>query len=316
MPMPGMPVTETRRARCSRAVAWSRSLMSRSSSSRPTNGGSRRSERPTPLRWATTRTRPPGLHGLLLALQVERPDLGEGDRARGGPPGGLVDEHGARRGDALHPRGRVDGVAEHHAFGHLADRDRDLSGDDSRPGCELHAGLGSELGHRRHHFEGGAHGPLGVVLVRDRCSPDAMTASPMNFSTVPAVVADDGLGALEVEGEELSDLLGVPFLGERREADEVDEKHRAQPTLGRGARRNRRGPSGLEGCPGERRRPHGWCEGRAALVAEPGVRGKHSPAIRATAREGVAADQTELAAWRVVGLASFATHRSPPLPEG
>ena len=54
--MPGIPVTETRRARRSREVAWSRSLMRRSSSSRPTKGGSRRSERPTPFRCATTRS--------------------------------------------------------------------------------------------------------------------------------------------------------------------------------------------------------------------------------------------------------------------
>ncbi len=44
-------------------------------------------------------------------------------------------------------------------------------------------------------------------------------------------MADDGLGALEVDGEQVSDLLGVPFLCERREPDEVDEDHRAQPTL-------------------------------------------------------------------------------------
>ena len=139
--------------------------------------------------------RPPGLDRLLLALQVERSDLGEGDSARGGPPSGLVDEHCARRGNALDPRGRVDGVTEHHAFCHLADRDRHLSGDDPGSGCQIHAGLDSELGDRRHHLEGRANGPLGIVLVRDRCSPDRHDRVPDELLDRACVVADDGLGA-------------------------------------------------------------------------------------------------------------------------
>ncbi len=55
LPMPPIPVTLTRRVRCSRSVAWNRSLSSRSSSSRPTNGASRVSLRPRPPRSATTR---------------------------------------------------------------------------------------------------------------------------------------------------------------------------------------------------------------------------------------------------------------------
>ena len=45
-----------------------------------------------------------------------------------------------------------------------------------------------------------------------------MTASPMNFSTVPPS-GDDLARRVEIVREELPHLLGVTGLGERREAD-------------------------------------------------------------------------------------------------
>ena len=68
LPMPPMPVTDTTRALPSRPVACSSSLSIRSSSARPTNGGST-VIRFAPRRSATTRKRAPGTHRLLLALQ-------------------------------------------------------------------------------------------------------------------------------------------------------------------------------------------------------------------------------------------------------
>ena len=53
------------------SVACRRSLMSRSSSSRPTKGGSRRFGAPDTLALGDDPERPPGLDGLLLALQVK-----------------------------------------------------------------------------------------------------------------------------------------------------------------------------------------------------------------------------------------------------
>ena len=60
--------------------------------------------------------RTPGTDRLLLALQVELPELAEGDRPGRRAPGGLVDEHRAWRGDALDPGGGIDRVADHHAL--------------------------------------------------------------------------------------------------------------------------------------------------------------------------------------------------------
>ena len=71
LPMPAGPMTETSRARCSRPVAWNRSLSSRSSSSRPTNGASSVSVRLRPPTLGDDAQRPPGRHRRGLAL--ERP---------------------------------------------------------------------------------------------------------------------------------------------------------------------------------------------------------------------------------------------------
>ena len=57
-----------------------RSLSRRSSSSRPTNGGSGRSERPWPPRWATTRSARHAGDGAALPLRTCSPGLLEGDR--------------------------------------------------------------------------------------------------------------------------------------------------------------------------------------------------------------------------------------------
>ena len=54
LPMPATPVTETSRVRCSSAVEWYSSLMSRNSLSRPTNGASRPTDLSAPARPAVT----------------------------------------------------------------------------------------------------------------------------------------------------------------------------------------------------------------------------------------------------------------------
>ena len=72
----------------------------------------------------------------------------------------------------------------------------------------------------------------------------AMTASPMNFSTVPPY-ARSACGSVEVAGQEFAHLLGVAALGERREADEVGEEDGDEPPLGRGP----------DGCWSRRTRP-------------------------------------------------------------
>ena len=55
LPIPAGPLTRTRCARPVSALVWKRSFTRRSSRSRPTNGASRPDDRPSPPRLATTR---------------------------------------------------------------------------------------------------------------------------------------------------------------------------------------------------------------------------------------------------------------------
>ena len=68
--------------------------------------------------------RPPGAHDLVLALERELAELVEGDRREDARQVDSSTRTVPGRGRALHPRGGVHGVAQHHALGHFADRDR------------------------------------------------------------------------------------------------------------------------------------------------------------------------------------------------
>ena len=69
-----------------------------------------------------------------------------------------------------------------------------------------------------------------------------MTASPMNFSTVPPYRSMTSRAQVEVAGEELAGVLGVPSLRERREAHEVGEEDGDQAAFRHGAPRRARRP--------------------------------------------------------------------------
>ena len=96
--MPAGPMTQTSRGRPSRPVAWKRSLSRRSSSSRPTNGASSASDRPTPPTLGDDPEGAPGRDGADLALEDLVAGGLEGDRAAGRALGRLADEDGRRRG--------------------------------------------------------------------------------------------------------------------------------------------------------------------------------------------------------------------------
>ena len=178
---PPGPTTDTRRARRSRAVAWNRSLSRRSSSSRPTNGassvslGSARRARRRP-------GRAPGGDGRGLALEDLLAGLLEGDRAAGGRAGSP-----RRRGpcpgagDRLEPRRRVDEVARDHALVGGADRDRRLAGQDAGPGLDP----GPERGTASTRSRPARTARSASSSWATGAPQTAMTASPMNFSTVP-----------------------------------------------------------------------------------------------------------------------------------
>ena len=73
LPMPATPTIDTSVARRSSAVAWNSSLTSRSSRSRPTNGGSSAEDLSAPLRPAVTRTASQRGTGSALPLSACSP---------------------------------------------------------------------------------------------------------------------------------------------------------------------------------------------------------------------------------------------------
>ena len=125
--------------------------------------------------------RAPRRHGRGLALEGLLPGLFEGDRLAGGPLGRLAHEHGPRLGHGLEPRGGVDEVAGDHALVRRAERDRRLAGQDAGAGLDRRA----ERADRVDQVEPSPDGPLGVILVGVGAPQTAITASPMNFSTMP-----------------------------------------------------------------------------------------------------------------------------------
>ena len=131
--------------------------------------------------------RPRRRHRLGLALRVDRLALAVLDRRSRRAVGRLADED-AVAGAAAWSRAAVLTTSP---GGHaLAASGRASSATSaspvvipirtwsSRPSASL-AAIASRIGER------GANGALGVVLVRDGAPKSAMTASPMNFSTVP-----------------------------------------------------------------------------------------------------------------------------------
>ena len=88
----------------------------RSSSSRPTNGGSRASARPWPPRWRRPAAPATPAPGAVLPLSEWSPSGSKTIAARRARRGRLADEDRAGLRDALQARGGVDEVAGHHAL--------------------------------------------------------------------------------------------------------------------------------------------------------------------------------------------------------
>ena len=115
---------------------------------------------------------------------------------------------------------------------------------DPDAGLEVGSVLGAVGRYGRDELKAGPHGTLGVVLLCDRYTPDRHDCVADELLDDAAVASDDRPGELEVTGEELSHLLGVSFLRERREADEVTEQHGHMPELGGGTVAGREADAG------------------------------------------------------------------------
>ncbi|MDQ3216270.1 MAG: hypothetical protein M3Q18_00155 [Actinomycetota bacterium] len=97
------------------------------------------------------------------------------------------DQDRPRRCGRLKARRDVDEVARHHALTLCAHSDRRLAGEHARSQLQIGgADLSPQRGYLIDELQRGPDRSLGVVLVRHRRAPHtAMTASPLNFSTIP-----------------------------------------------------------------------------------------------------------------------------------
>ena len=203
-------------------------MSGRSSSARPTKGGSRTSERPRPPRSATTRPARQAGTGAALPLRTCSPAGSKAiarDAARivASPtrtvPGGATDwsrEAVVTRSPATMPWPVAPTVT---AASPVRTPAR---------ACDPRA----ERRDRVEQLEGGPNCALGVVLVGDRRAPDGHHRVADELLDRAAVAADHAGGELEVPRERLTDLLRVTLLGERREADEVGEEDGDEAALG------------------------------------------------------------------------------------
>ena len=291
LPMPAGPMTLTSRVRASRPVAWNRSLRSRSSSSRPTNGASRPSDRPRPPTSATTRSARNALTGASLPFRTRLAGGLEDDRLRGRSLGRLAHEHGSRRRDALEARRRVHQVAGHHPLSLRPERDRRLAGQHGR--ARLEPGL--ERRDACHQLHRGADAELGIVLEGRRRAPDGHHGVADELLHRPAIAVDGLPGEVEVAGQEVARLLGVAVLREGRGADEVGEEDADESPLGdRGRCWRRLRLDGPDRC--TRR----GVESGAARAAEPILGVVAGATVRASRGQRRAAAATEAAVVSVI----------------
>ena len=253
--------------------------------------------------------------GADLSFQLVLAGRAERDRPPGGAPGALVDQTAAGAGRRLHPRGGVHGVAGDHALTDRAQRDRDLGRDDTRPGRQAgRADLLAELGDPGHELERGPDGTLGVTLPGDRRPPHRHDRVADELLHGAAVPLDEGARLVEVPGEQLTDLLGVPRLRQRRKSDQVAEQDRANPALGHGRRRS-------VGPDARRSRNAGTCEvrsgsdhrhGSAAIAAESGSWHGRRAARRTDRSQRRAAVGAEPLALRLTARAGRTGHERCP----
>jgi hypothetical protein len=216
----------------------------------------------------------PSTHRARHALQPGLAQVGPLEQRPREPARGRVRHHDARAGHGLQPGGEVRRLAHHAAFarGALAVQvahHRRPGGDPDarrqRPGQGPQARDGPRRG------EAGAHGALGVVLVRPGPAEVGQHAVAEELGDVAALALHHLRDGAVVGRHHLAQVLGVETGRERRRAREVAEQHRQLPSLGAGARVHTarcggRGKSGRRH--GVRRLPRHRCRG--GRVAERG----------------------------------------------
>ena len=260
--------------------------------------------------------RPEEPHGFGLSLQLVLAGVCVGDRGRRGGPGCLVDITGPRESRGLDARGGVHTIADDETFlrglgrGHAA-------GHDPHPSLETNGTFGPVRGDRRDELETGSHRAFGVVLLRHRRTPDGHDGVADELLDDAPVTPDDGAGELEVTREDFADLLGVAFLREGREADEVAEQHRDVAQLGGRCSDLLSRVGRAEGGGRCVRWSHRSFDRRPAVTAELADRPELCSARGADSSQRSAAVLTKPFAVRVIASTRWAAHPSLlHLPEG
>src|SRR5205823_13903765 len=194
----------------------------------------------------------------------------------------------------LDARGGVDEVSGDHSLALGADRDRGLPGEDADARSQLRrAHLVAECGHGGGQVERGTDGPLGVVLLCNRRSPNRHHRVADELLHRAPVERDQTFTGLEVAREELPHFLCITRLGERGETDQIGEQDRDQPALGDRSLRHDKWGNGLRKL-------------RPAFTAELLSRLARPPAGRTQHRQRASALTAELVPGRILGTAVWA----------
>ena len=127
-----------------------------------------------------------------------------------------------------------------------AERHRGLAGQDAGARAQVRrADVFTEVPHEGRELQGGPDGALGVVLVRDRRSPERHHRVADELLDDPAVALHDLAALLEVAGQELPDLLGVArsesVVKPTRSANSTETRRRSVVGAARGT-------AGVAGC--------------------------------------------------------------------
>jgi hypothetical protein len=236
-----------------------------------------------------------------LALELVLAGVLVDDGRLGRAPRCVADEHLPGLRQRLHPGGRVDDVARHHALAHGADGHGRLTREHPRPHPQVgDADLVPERGHGRDQVERRPDGPLGIVLGGVVGAPDGHDGVADELLDDAAVELDQPPADVEVARQQGADVLGVARLRERREPDNVGEEHGDQAPL----RRRLAGDDGR----GALRRAIPRDDRGPALAAEPVVRQDGCPTRAADRGQRRAAPAAESLAGRVFRPARGADH--------
>ena len=237
LPMPGTPTSVTScgsRSRRTRSSASARSVelaLAPDERRAPDLAHVDAEARPSPRSASQTRT------GSALPLASTGAASRVLDRALGRAVRRLVDEDAVHRRGRLQPRRRVDDVARGHALARLRpriERDERLAGRDRRSGPR--ASPSSASAHSRI-ASAARTARSGSSSCATGAPKSAMTASPMNFSTVPPKRSSSARTRAWYGREQRAHVLRVEPLGVRGGADEVAEEHGHDLALLAGHRR-------------------------------------------------------------------------------